>query len=159
MRLSIPAAVAAAATAVLALSGTATAATSAPAHHGTAGVQIPAPSTGVHPDFGGNCGPYGSCTSLSNGYFSISYSQPGGTGTLALVQDEYQKTGGGTITADFEYNDGYNVHMDQGAFSQSSGQTKGFQWSNMAIPSCAQLTGILAVYGQGNYQTPPIYTC
>ncbi|GAB2703845.1 hypothetical protein [Kitasatospora kifunensis] len=159
MRVSIhAAAVAVAATAVLAFSGTATAATPVPVHHGSAGVEIPAPSVGMHPDFGGNCGSYASCTSLSNGYFSTSYWMAGGDGP-ATVQDDYQKSGGGTITADFEYNDGYTVHMDQGAFQQSSGETKGFQWTNQFLPSCAQITGILAVQGQGNFQTPPIYTC
>ncbi len=159
------AALAVAAMSVVAMAGTSQAASPSPAATKqyqvirTAHVEIPAasPKGIARPNTGGNCDYYVSCTSLSNGTLYVSVLDAGSSPSEVL--DQYSKTGGGTISADFEYNDGSSLHYDQGTFSQSSGQTKSYEWYQQYLPSCAQVVGILAVRGQGNFQTPPVYMC
>ncbi|MBY8884972.1 hypothetical protein K7472_08935 [Streptomyces sp. PTM05] len=123
--------------------------------------QAATPHTAHHaakPAFqGGNCDYYVSCTSLSNGTLYVSVFDAGSR--PSEIQDQYVKTGGGTITARFEYNDGSSIHYDNGAFSQGSGQTKTFEWKNQYPASCAPIVGILSVSGQGTFQTPPVDDC
>lgn len=127
--------------------------------------QIPtshaAKSNAVKPNiYGGNCGePDQSCTSLSNGTLYLSVTPDSDSSGLWDVNDWYTKTGGGQISADFQYNAGYGVQNDEGTFSQTKGQTKSYSWYNLSLSGCPQVVGILAVSGQGSFQTPPIYMC
>ncbi|MCX4747322.1 hypothetical protein OG455_17640 [Kitasatospora sp. NBC_01287] len=159
MRITAAVAVlAVAATTLLTVSGTADA-TPNQRVIGTASTPIPAAGKGMKPDIGGNCGLTASCTSLTNGKLTVSLIGEGQGEPPYTVIDNYYKSGGGTITADFEYNAGSGIQVDQGAFQESSGQSKYFEWDYQYFSSCAQVVGILAVQGQGNFQTPPIYMC
>ncbi|WP_073817117.1 hypothetical protein [Kitasatospora sp. CB01950] len=154
------AATTAAAVSVLALSGATTAASAADQPGqliGSASVAVTEPAAKGVQEAGGNCNYEVSCTKLSNGTLYVGVYQ--GTNFGNDIHDTFEKTGGGTITARFAYNAGHGTLYDQGAFTQSAGQTKYFRWQNQTIDYCAQVVGILDVTGQGSFQTPPVYMC
>ncbi|MCX4747320.1 hypothetical protein OG455_17630 [Kitasatospora sp. NBC_01287] len=127
-----------------------------PAH-----AQHAAKPNAVRPNiYGGNCGePDQSCTSLSNGTLYLSVTPDANTWGNWDINDWYTKTGGGQISADFQYNSGSGIQNDEGTFTENKGQTKYYTWYNTGLPGCPQVVGILAVVDQGNFQTPPIYMC
>ncbi|MFE9426790.1 hypothetical protein ACFYNO_27930 [Kitasatospora sp. NPDC006697] len=96
-------------------------------------------------------------TQLSNGVLSF-WANPNGNGTYS-PNIQYQKTGGGTINAEFYYVADGGQNWDLGGFTQSSGQTRSYQWPARSNPYNCNIYGGLSVVGQGDFLTPQVWAC
>ncbi|MFB7908261.1 hypothetical protein ACFXPX_41650 [Kitasatospora sp. NPDC059146] len=105
---------------------------------------------------------YNASTSLSNGRLSTSISQedktqPDGSAFWQL-QDVYEKTGGGTITAQFGFNyHGYSYNRDWS--DQSVNQTKDAWFWDLGFNDCQNVIGWMAVKGQNTFYNAPVTIC
>jgi hypothetical protein len=92
------------------------------------------------------------CTSLSSGgLFHRKY-------TNDVISTWYVKTGGSTITAKLGFTAGGTTRWSN-SFTQSSGQTKTYSWSNTGVAYCTLTVGIISVVDQGQFQTPQATGC
>ncbi|MFD3657703.1 hypothetical protein [Streptomyces sp. NPDC058620] len=121
--------------------GSASASTSAPS--GDVSIQESCPGSG---QLG-----YGRvCTTLSSG--RLFHDKTQGSGDVS-VRTWYEKSSGGAISAKLGFN--YAGSTSWGSqFSQSAGTTKSATWSRAWSSDCYSTNGLLAVSGQGTFQTP-----
>lgn len=84
---------------------------------------------------------------LSNGVVEVEF-----TGNYSGINVEYAKTGGSTITADFDAwpFDTYKV-SDNGSFTESAGQLKSFEWNNLGLLTGTCTVAGIDVVGQGYF--------
>ncbi|MEV0415491.1 hypothetical protein AB0I68_33140 [Streptomyces sp. NPDC050448] len=96
------------------------------------------------------------CTSLTNGVLCTVLANR--NGDWAQVQDSYEKTGGGTITARFGHYNRGGTWWDQGAFTQSAGTTRYFSWPAANYGDCLPVVGFMDA-GGNRYEVPPVTVC
>ncbi|MGW8358440.1 hypothetical protein [Streptomyces wedmorensis] len=119
----------------------------------------PAASAGGNWDYGT------SRTKLSNGYlftqikadWDYPIEQPDGS-VYWKMNEWYDKTGGGTITAQF----GFNYHgysYSKGWFTQSAGTTSSAYFDGLGFNDCSHVVGWLAVQGQNTFYNAPVTAC
>lgn len=103
-----------------------------------------------------------SSTKLSSGtlYFTgVNGIQVGSSYNSMLAYIKYEKTSGGQIYAEFEYEEGGVTHWDQGAFYQNAGETRSYSWGIVPLPANCSAIGKMWVSGQQTFQTPPEHPC
>ncbi|MFJ7272715.1 hypothetical protein ACIQV3_39835 [Streptomyces sp. NPDC099050] len=82
------------------------------------------------------------------------------SGTISdwKVTDQYDKKGGGTITARFGFTYKGSSHTG-GWFDQGPNTTKSTWWNNFYISTCEPIVGWMQVSGQQTFNNAPVTAC